>query len=144
MLNPSTADAFVDDPTIRRCMSFSRLWGFGSLQVVNLYAFRSSDPGELLRRDERGEDVVGPDNARMLASVCRPSEPIVLAWGATKLTERARALVAGVFTSVPDDLLLCLGVTQGGGPRHPLYLKGDTPRVEARGRVNYLQPFRGA
>src|ERR1019366_833740 len=62
MLNPSTADAIVDDPTIRRCMGFARTWGFGELEVCNLFAYRSPCPSALLR----AADPVGPSNDRAL------------------------------------------------------------------------------
>ncbi len=58
MLNPSTADAAKDDPTIRRCASFARSWGYGSLEVVNLFAYRASEP----KRLRQTPDPIGPAN----------------------------------------------------------------------------------
>lgn len=60
MLNPSTADATQDDPTIRRCMGFARRWGYGGITVVNLYAYRATNPRDLLT----AADPVGPENDR--------------------------------------------------------------------------------
>ena len=44
MLNPSTADAQQDDPTIRRCMDFAKRWGFGGIEACNLFDWRATDP----------------------------------------------------------------------------------------------------
>src|SRR3954471_10304152 len=65
MLNPSTADAAVDDPTIRRCIGFARLWGYAGIRVVNLFALRAADPKALLAH----QDPVGPDNDHWLRAV---------------------------------------------------------------------------
>lgn len=122
MLNPSTADAFADDPTIRRCAGFARREGCGGIKVVNLFALRATDPGELRRHP----DPVGPCNDRIIdAHACGI---VVVAWGAHgKYAERsstvARILLgAGVVPA-------CLGVTAGDQPRHPLYVRGDAPLV---------------
>jgi len=126
MLNPSTADAGGDDPTIRRCVGFTRGFGYDALRVVNLFALRTTDPGVL-----RGAvDPVGPDNDRWLACVSRPAGrgPVVAAWGAHRLAaaRAARLLGAGVL---PRRGLTCLGQTAAGQPRHPLYLPaGRQPR----------------
>src|SRR5688500_11357729 len=77
MLNPSTADAERDDPTIRRCGGFARAWGFGSMVVVNLFALRSSDPQRL----RRARDPVGRENDRHIIDVTGTSDAVVLAWG---------------------------------------------------------------
>lgn len=127
MLNPSTADAIEDDPTIRRCISFSKREGCGKLVVVNLYAFRSTDPKALLA----ATDAVGPQNhdtIRYWMSLPQTSA-VVAAWGAWPTTQRhapARPAVEQ-FARQYEQSLRCLGTTKAGAPRHPLYVKGDQP-----------------
>lgn len=129
MLNPSTADAEVDDPTIRRCMGFAKRWGHGRLVVVNLFAFRSSDPVELLEAD----DPIGPENRGHLSRAARETGLIIAAWGAPKSklyalqymqVLEARKALAGppTVTQAEGRSIFCLGVTKRGHPRHPLYL----------------------
>lgn len=125
MLNPSTADASVDDPTIRRCIGFARRWGAGALDVVNLYALRATDPGEL----RRAADPVGPDNDRHIVEAAREASIIVCAWGAHPFARRRAAHVSGLLRAVGTPLE-CLHVTADGSPRHPLYVRGATSRVE--------------
>lgn len=121
MLNPSTADAREDDPTIRRCIGFARSWGFGRLVVVNLYALRSTDPRGLWRH----ADPVGPDNDEHLADAAfvaaSQDAPLVAAWGANARPDR----VAEVLALPHMDRLTALGTTKSGAPRHPLYLRAD-------------------
>ena len=62
MLNPSTANADDDDPTIRRCKGFAHAWGYHRLVIVNMYAIRATDPGDMIGVWKMGEDIVGPDN----------------------------------------------------------------------------------
>ena len=83
-LNPSTADATEDDPTIRRCTRFAREWGYAQLKVVNLYAYRSTDPSQLARVP----DPVGPENDDILSAVLGSSDCIVAAWGVDAPSER--------------------------------------------------------
>lgn len=80
MLNPSTADADIDDATIRRCMKFSETWGYGSMWVGNLFAWRSTDPTALFGMTE--DQRIGPENQEHLISMAHESEKIVCAWGA--------------------------------------------------------------
>lgn len=126
MLNPSTADAEVDDPTIRRCIGFSRAWGAGGIRVVNLFALRATDPAELLRHPSP----IGRTNDKVISTTIASSKKgrVVAAWGAHRMAaERGRA-VAALITPLRAPLF-CLGVTKLGYPRHPLYVAGNTPLV---------------
>jgi hypothetical protein len=116
MLNPSTADATQDDPTIRRCIRFAREWGFDRLKVVNLYALRATDPKQLWLAD----DPVGPENDHVLSLAFGSSALTIAAWGAT-----ARQTRVAEIMSWPMRPHLCLGLTKDGHPRHPLYLRAD-------------------
>lgn len=120
MLNPSTADSSTDDPTIRRIRAFSQVWGFGALTVVNLYAWRATDPRELWQ----ALDPVGPENDRYLAEAVSGVE-VVAAWGANARPDRITEVLA-----LPGmGRVQALKVTKAGQPRHPLYLRSDlTPR----------------
>jgi hypothetical protein len=119
MLNPSTADAARDDPTIRRCIGFARSWGYAGVEVVNLFALRATDPRELWRV----RDPVGPDNDRALKDATRRIAGMVLAWGAHgALLDRDRDVLRLLS---PRTRLLALGWTVRRRPRHPLYLRRD-------------------
>ncbi|KKM82312.1 hypothetical protein LCGC14_1320870 [marine sediment metagenome] len=125
LLNPSTADAIVDDATVRRCIAFALAWGYGGLYIVNLFAFRSTDPRELLRV----RDPIGAQNDHALSSYAEFSSLHVAAWGTHgALKERGRA-VRDTLSALGYQLYH-LGLTQGGHPRHPLYLaKSTKPQV---------------
>lgn len=126
MLNPSTADAEQDDPTIRRCIGFARSWGFEWLKVVNLYAYRATDPVELWALDPYPPYAkqVGPDNDCIIAKVVGGSDLIVCAWGAGNLSPNREGRVLDLIAA-PH----CLGLTANGSPRHPLYVRGDTDPI---------------
>lgn len=118
MLNPSTADATKNDPTIGRCMSFAATWGYSEMIVGNLYALRSSDPSVL----KTSLDPVGPENANWLDHIACKAETIVCAWGGNAAAERAQAF----YTQMTDAgrALYCLGMNKDRSPKHPLYIKG--------------------
>lgn len=120
MLNPSTADAEIDDPTIRRCVSFAQAWGYSALSVRNLFALRATDPRELLK----AEDPVGPLGDVELG-VAKTADRVVVAWGAKVPFDRDRKALA-LLEGAP---LWCLGTTKHGHPRHPLYVAGSQPLV---------------
>ncbi len=131
LLNPSTADATNDDPTIRRCIGFARRWGCGRLAVLNLFAFRATDPSEMKRAD----DPVGPENRdtfdRMLRS--HHDGPVVCGWGVHgEFRDQDRTVLA--WLTQLDVQPLALGTTKDGHPRHPLYLPGDAELVPFSGR----------
>lgn len=120
MLNPSTADADNDDPTIRRCERFAKDWGMAGLQVVNLFAYRSTNPQELMRQSE----AIGPDNDRHIMEAASTAGILVAAWGAHG-TFRRRAQT--VRTMLKDFNLQVFGLTKKRQPLHPLYLSAETP-----------------
>lgn len=120
MLNPSTADASTDDPTLRRCLAFSKAWGFGTLRIVNLFAWRSPDPADL----ERVVDPIGPDNDHHIHETARAGDLVVCAWGVGgKLFDRDQAVLAQLRRAGVE--LHALAWTQRGKPTHPLYLSKD-------------------
>lgn len=120
MLNPSTADAEVDDPTIRRVIGFSRGWGFGGVLVVNLFALRSTNPDALL---SPLRDPVGPENDRTLLRAFLTAHTVVGAWGAHPAAPpRARYVADHIAALAGRRRINCLAVTKDGAPRHPLYM----------------------
>jgi hypothetical protein len=130
MLNPSTADAAQDDPTIRRCVSFARAWQFERLEVVNLFAFRSTSPAGLLALSAL-DDPVGPENLEHVRDAAERAGRIVCAWGAYGGFLGQDQTVLGWMG---DRLKLALGFTKGGHPRHPLYVKKDARAIAMVGR----------
>jgi len=124
-LNPSTADARVDDPTLRRCVGFARRMGGGSLVLVNLFAYRATRPAELWAVGAP----VGPSTDRVLREELRLCRTVVLCWGAVPAQAKPRvARVLGMLRRL-DVPLVHLGTTKAGHPRHPLYTRADAPLV---------------
>lgn len=125
MLNPSTADHHADDPTIRRCMNFSRVWGYGGICVLNLFALRATNPHAMWGH----QDPVGPNNdleIRKTFDVC----PIwVAAWGSMGHLMDRDLTVMGMAKAAGTKVV-CLGVTREGHPKHPLYLPGTAQQME--------------
>lgn len=117
MLNPSTADATVNDPTIRRCIGLSRAWGYGSLVVVNLFALRSTDPRALRTH----LSPVGTRNDEAIMEESARAGLVVAAWG-THGSLRGRH---GYIREALATRLHHVGLTKEGFPRHPLYVRGD-------------------
>lgn len=123
MLNPSTADASQDDPTIRRCVGFARTLGFGAIMVSNLYSFRATDPKDLKRH---GYPTGGDENDSFLKAagiLATHGETVVAAWGAHARADRVEECMQWEGW----DRFQCLGLTSKGQPRHPLMLAGSTP-----------------
>lgn len=122
MLNPSTADASIDDPTIKSCVRLAKAQGYGSFEVVNLFGLRATDPKELLK----APDPAGPDNDRIVAAAVGRCDVVVCAWGAFQFAhERAKVLRNELRSGKPA--IYCLGKTKSGAPKHPLYMKSGTP-----------------
>lgn len=125
MLNPSTADAKLDDPTIRRCIRFARDWGYAKLAVGNLYALRATDPADLRDAAEAGVDPVGPDNDEWLTKLAGNAWTTILAWGAHPMAERRARDVRQLVEGWSGGTAQCLGQTKSLAPRHPLYVRAS-------------------
>ena len=121
MLNPSTADAAEDDPTIRRCIGFANRWGFGELRVYNCFALRASNPEDLWPH----EDPFGQD-FDVWAKKPRECAKIVVAWGSfgSKGRNAARGRCFAI-EHLKDLELWALAINADGSPRHPLYVRAD-------------------
>lgn len=112
-LNPSTADEFSDDPTVRRCIGFARRWSFGSLLLANLFALRATDPKALLVHPSP----IGPSNDSWIQRMASRADLVVAAWGTRgSLMNRNSAVTKSI------EKLHCLATTKNGFPRHPLYM----------------------
>ncbi len=115
-LNPSTADATKDDPTIRRCIGYAKRWGYGALCMTNLFAWRATDPKDM----KAAQEPVGSDNDATLQRCAKDAGIVIAAWGAHgSHLGRAKQVIA----ILPK--LHCLKQTKDGSPGHPLYIKAD-------------------
>lgn len=130
MLNPSTADAEKDDPTIRRCIAFAKRDGYGGVSIRNVFAYRATDPREL----EKVVDPFGPENAMALLDCRRVSllTRLVAAWGCTVAKLRRADAYKHARNAAAMNRAYCLGKTKHGDPKHPLYVRGDAPLVPWR------------
>ena len=121
MLNPSTADETLNDPTIRRCIGFAEAWGFSRLIIGNLFALRSTDPKALYSTPHPE----GPDNDKHLKAICEEADMVIAAWGVHGAhRDRGKAVRQMLHPRGVD--LHHLGLTKDEHPRHPLYLAKST------------------
>lgn len=122
-LNPSTADEQKTDPTIRRCIRFAKDWGYGSLVMMNLFAWKATDPADM----KAAEDPVGPYNDDWLVRQAAEANVVVAAWGThgahMRRDQRVRQLLPHLFA---------LRITKEGHPGHPLYLPASLKPVRWR------------
>lgn len=135
LLNPSTADAAQDDPTIRRCRAFAKREGAGGMVVVNLFAWRATHTDDLLAAHRAGKDVVGPlNNEAIITAMRMPNRGVVVGWGRPVtlplrrlVLERSAAIMLPAAREAQVDLL-CLARTKiEGYPGHPLYIPSTAP-----------------
>lgn len=121
MLNPSSADALMDDPTIRRCKGFASIWGFGSMEVVNLFAYRTKNPMELMA----AEDPAGPENINYLLQYASGNNTVVCAWGNENLLRKLGAVNGKDILppAIRNKALKIIKLSGKGIPCHPLYLR---------------------
>jgi len=131
MLNPSTADADVDDATIRKCVTLSKQFGYGCLAVANLFSFRATDPKNLHEFCKQG-DPIGPHTDSFLSEMNIPGLDVICAWGSNipkQFSDRPRQVL---------DLLVkantfALRLSKDGHPWHPLYLPSSIKPMPWKG-----------
>lgn len=116
-LNPSTADETKDDPTIRRCIGFAKAWGYGALCMTNLFAFRATDPKDMMKK----ENLADIDTQHHLLACGSEAGIVIAAWGVHG-TFAARDLTVRGWLHDAGITLHHLGLTKDGHPKHPLYL----------------------
>lgn len=129
MLNPSTATHEILDPTVRGCLQRAIAWGYGGLTVLNLFAFRSTDPKGLLSI----EDPIGPENDDVIRAGARrlklASGTLICGWGSNKAIGPRASGVLGILRQegvTPH----ALAINKNGSPKHPLYVAHATrPKV---------------
>ncbi len=136
MLNPSTADEWEDDPTIRRCIGFAKSWGYGGIQVCNLFPYRATNPKELLTAENPCHPTMefSLRNDVFIEEAIQESDKVIYAWGNGTLIDK-------VLNKFPDYSPLphlvqrahYLALCKDGTPGHPLYLKGDLQPQPVKG-----------
>lgn len=130
MLNPSTANAESDDQTIRKCIGLAKRNGCGSIYVVNLFAFRATDPKALaIMTMQEATGTQGPRAiARALNNAKKHGGPVIVAWGHQPKSVLGQAPSrVKTMADLEGVKLMCFGKTQSGNPRHPVMLSYKTP-----------------
>lgn len=122
MLNPSIGNQNHPDPTLRKCISYAKKWGYDGIKVVNLFAYISSDPKVL----QTVNDPVGPDNDNHILEIIRESERIIVAWGQSIRSPLVKRRIQETLHLLREKDSYCLERTvKGNYPKHPLFLKRD-------------------
>ena len=145
MLNPSTADADVDDPTIRRVYGFSK--GAVRIEVVNLVPLRSPYPDDLIGKSAvelTGEHEDHRDHLYYIKHAAACADVVMLAWGNPPANPEIDKIKADVVKLLLKHRNKCyaLGFTKDGNPRHPLYVKGDTPIMPAESYLKWAAGYK--
>lgn len=132
-LNPSTADAERNDPTIGREIGFAKLWGYSWLVKVNAYGYRTKSPAVMRKAQKSGVDIVGEHNDQTIVAAIAIAEQsdgrVMVAWGGNIDIERERAIGEVVARNFRDAKLWAFKLNGDGSPSHPLYLKSDIQPV---------------
>lgn len=123
MLNPSKADGKEDDPTIRRCINFAKAWGYGGIIVVNIFAYRETDPDILNKvgKKEGVDYVIGPENNDYIRKACK-GRKVVIAWGIRGWTLWQHERVVNMLREMKVKMYYLRLSSLWFIPCHPLYL----------------------
>jgi len=123
MLNPSTADELKLDPSCTRARLYAERWGYGSVVITNIFAWRATDPQDM----KAARDPVGRGNDRAIMRAAREARLVVCAWGNhgahLDRSEKVRKLLRGIPLHV-------LRMNSSGEPAHPLYLPASLEPVK--------------
>lgn len=117
-LNPSTGNEKENDATITRCINFAKKWGYGRLEMVNLFGFRAREPNDM----KKAVDPVGPDNDEILLKHSQSASLVVAAWSNDGIYNGRNIEVIELLKDIP---LKCFKITEKNQPIHPLYQKND-------------------
>lgn len=125
LLNPSRANAQDNDRTVNRCIHFSREWGYGSLEIVNLFAFRTPSPQNLWS----ALDPIGSENDCYIDKAVARAKDIIVAWGEHGVYKQRNLEICALLAKYPKRQLDCLGKALNGSPRHPARLARSASRI---------------
>ncbi len=120
-LNPSTATERANDNTVTRCVNWTREWGYSGMTMLNLYAYRATDPKDMIAAGYP----VGEETDRIIRRVCLKAAKVILCYGNHGQGER----VMDLFRILDGIQCHAMRITKAGRPEHPLYLKGSTVPV---------------
>lgn len=125
-LNPSTADEYSDDPTLKRCYAFAEKWGYGGIYLCNLFSYRTTRPD--LLADVEGE-VLHAANIPAIMMATKLVVMTIAAWGdGVEIVKNGQSVAQNIKKIITPAL--CFGLTQKGNPKHPLYISGDSELVD--------------
>lgn len=125
-LNPSTADAELDDPTIRRCIGFARRENFGGLLVTNLFAYRATSPSDM----KNAVQPIGESNEYWLEQSIKSCKAVIVCWGNNGSHLNRNVQINEMLkTHSHNTPILCFGKTKYGQPKHPLYIASSTKLI---------------
>jgi len=132
-LNPSTATELEDDNTVRRCIDFAKRWGYGSMYMLNIFSFRSTDPDALY---EGNVEFWNRENMEQILLVAHKVDKFVLAWGNHgDFVSRGALTIKELIKFGCEDKLYCLGLNRTGHPKHPLYIAKNTELIKYEGEI---------
>lgn len=120
-LNPSTADATADDPTVKKCVKLARFWGYGGIVLVNLFAWRATEKKEI----KTIYDPIGPNNDKEIQKALNDVDDVLVAWGEYGAYLNRSTKVRAILKQLPKKYV-CIKQNISGEPTHPLYQKDDS------------------
>lgn len=132
-INPSTADADLDDATVRKWRGFAMRNGCSRFIVGNAFSYRATDVRQLDIANRNHIKVQGDKHWEHLHAIINDADVLVPCWGDSKKVDRnLRPLIGGLLgiIAMSGKPVLHFGLTAGGDPKHPLMLGYDTKLIE--------------